>query len=68
MVIALTTDVSSLNPYGQDNNVTNQVMFHIYEPLVTQDRDLNIVPCLADSWEESEDGMTWKRPKNIRQT
>ena len=59
VVIALTTDVSSLNPYGQDNNVTNQVMFHIYEPLVTQDRDLNIVPCLADSWEESEDGMTW---------
>ena len=29
VVIALTTDVSSLNPYGQDNNVTNQVMFHI---------------------------------------
>lgn len=34
-------------------------MFHIYEPLVTQDRDLSIIPCLADSWEESEDGMTW---------
>ncbi len=59
VTIALSTDVSSLNPYGQDNNVTNQVMFHIYEPLVTQDRDLSIIPCLADSWEESEDGMTW---------
>lgn len=59
VTIALATDVSSLNPYGQDNNVTNQVMFHIYEPLVTQDRDLSIIPCLADSWEESEDGMTW---------
>lgn len=59
VTIALATDVSSLNPYGQDNNVTNQVMFHIYEPLVTQDRNLSIIPCLADSWEESEDGMTW---------
>ena len=59
VTIALATDVSSLNPYGQDNNVTNQVMFHVYEPLVTQDRDLSIIPCLADSWEESEDGMTW---------
>ena len=59
VTIALATDVSSLNPYGQDNNVTNQVMFHVYEPLVTQDRDLSIIPCLADSWEESEDGLTW---------
>ena len=59
VTIALATDVSSLNPYGQDNNVTNQVMFHVYEPLVTQDRDLSIIPCLADSWEECEDGMTW---------
>lgn len=59
VTIALATDVSSLNPYGQDNNVTNQVMFHVYEPLVTQDRDLSIIPCLADSWEESEDGMAW---------
>ena len=59
VTIALATDDSSLNPYGQDNNVTNQVMFHVYEPLVTQDRDLSIIPCLADSWEESEDGMTW---------
>ena len=59
VTIALATDVSSLNPYGQDTNVTNQVMFHVYEPLVTQDRDLSIIPCLADSWEESEDGMTW---------
>ena len=59
VTIALATDVSSLNPYGQDNNVTNQVMFHVYEPLVTQDRDLSIIPCLADSWEESEDGMPW---------
>ncbi len=33
--------------------------FTIYNNLVTFDRDLSIVPALAESWETSEDGLTW---------
>lgn len=33
--------------------------YTIYRNLVTFDRDLAIVPDLAESWERAEDGLTW---------
>lgn len=33
--------------------------FTIYNNLVTFDRNLSIVPDLAESWEQSADGLTW---------
>lgn len=33
--------------------------FAIYNNLVTFDRDLSIIPDLAEEWETSEDGLTW---------
>lgn len=32
---------------------------YVWEPLVTQDIDGRPIPCLAESWEMSEDGKTW---------
>ena len=40
-------------PSGYEANYT------IYNNLVTFDRDLAIVPDLAESWTQSEDGLTW---------
>lgn len=32
---------------------------YVWEPLVSQDGDGNPIPCLAESWDMSEDGKVW---------
>ena len=36
----------------------NMILF-AFDTLLGVDEDLNVVPALAESWKESEDGMTW---------
>ena len=59
IVIAVSSDILSMDPYRYNETPTNQFMLHIYETLITNDHDGNIIPCLAESWETSEDGLTW---------
>ena len=59
LVIVTSSDVLSMDPYRYDESATNQIMLHIYEALVSQDADMGFSPCLAESWETSEDGLTW---------
>lgn len=53
---------NTLNPYNtgafSDAHVFNQV----YETIATVDKDGNAQPCLAESWEISEDGLTYTVP------
>ncbi|WP_368652926.1 ABC transporter substrate-binding protein [Ornithinibacillus sp. 4-3] len=51
-------------PPTLDNHLTTmrstvEVTRHIFETLVTYDSDYNVVPMLAESWDESEDGLTY---------
>ena len=48
-----------MDPYRYDEGPTNQIMLHIYEAMVAQNADMSFGPCLAESWETSEDGLTW---------
>ena len=59
LVIVTSSDVLSMDPYRYDEGPTNQIMLHIYEALVAQNADMSFGPCLAESWETSEDGLTW---------
>lgn len=59
LVIVTSSDILSMDPYRYDEGPTNQFMLHIYEPLVMADQDMKYQPCLAESWEQSEDGLTW---------
>ena len=59
LVIVTSSDVLSMDPYRYDEGATNQIMLHIYDTLVSQDADMGFSPCLAESWETSEDGLTW---------
>lgn len=59
LVIVTSSDVLSMDPYRYDEGPTNQIMLHIYEALVSQNADMSFGPCLAESWETSEDGLTW---------
>lgn len=59
LVIVTASDILSMDPYRYDESPTNQFMLHIYEPLVMADADMQWQPHLAESWEQSEDGLTW---------
>src|SRR6266702_492296 len=47
-------DLKSLDPYTLRETTTIAHHAHVYEGLVTRDRDLKTVPALAESWETPE--------------
>src|ERR1035437_3804859 len=47
-------DLKSLDPYTLKETTTIAHHAHVYEGLVTRDRDLEIIPALAESWETLE--------------
>lgn len=48
--MSLKGDIHSADPYGLYEVITTGFLYNIYDTLVTRDKDLNIVPCLAESW------------------
>ena len=52
-------DPQTMDPYSQNENLTNNVNGQIYEKLVDRDQQLNIVPALALSWQQVN-GQTWR--------
>jgi peptide/nickel transport system substrate-binding protein len=53
-------DLKSLDPYTLNETTTIAHHGHVYEGLTKRDKDLSIIPGLAERWEISEDGMTWR--------
>lgn len=54
------TDADTLDPLNTSLGETVKVLVNVYDTLVTyDDRTLELVPSLAESWESSEDGRTW---------
>jgi peptide/nickel transport system substrate-binding protein len=47
-------DLKSLDPYTLRETTTIAHLAHVYEGLVTRDKNLKIVPALAESWETPE--------------
>src|SRR5213592_1209377 len=47
-------DLKSLDPYTLKETTTIAHHGHVYEGLVTRDKDLKIIPALAESWETPE--------------
>jgi ABC-type transport system substrate-binding protein len=52
-------DPQTMDPYSQNEQLTNNVNGQIYEKLVDRDKQLNIVPFLAVSWQQVN-GQTWR--------
>lgn len=60
-------DPQTMDPHSQNESMTNMMNGQVYEKLVKRDRNLNIVPGLATSWEQTGP-LTWRfklRP-NVR--
>jgi len=59
VTVGLEGDVLSFDPYAYDETISNAICDHVYEALVLTDRKLQSVPGLAESWETSNDLLTW---------
>jgi ABC-type transport system substrate-binding protein len=52
-------DPDSLDPANAESNPSEAVNRMIHENLVKFDAKLNLVPGLAEKWEQAKDGMSW---------
>lgn len=57
IVVANGADAKSLDPHATNDAPSSRVTVQIYDRLVEQDDNMNIVPSLAESWEQP-DGKT----------
>jgi len=56
--VAIGTDLDTVDPHGQTTTTVYNVMRHVYEPLIAIAPNGELVPCLAERWEVSSDGLT----------
>ncbi|MDR3332328.1 MAG: ABC transporter substrate-binding protein, partial [Synergistaceae bacterium] len=56
--IAQVSDIQGLDPHRANDAASSHVLKQVYNYLVTLDKDLNIVPDLAERWENPDD-LTW---------
>ena len=53
------TEIITLDPQFTTHAHTANVVMHIHETLVKYDVDMNLIPSLAESWEVSENALSW---------
>ncbi|MFM7293889.1 MAG: ABC transporter substrate-binding protein [Burkholderiales bacterium] len=44
-------DVLTMDPHAQNEGLNNSIADHVYEPLVSRNRQMSLEPCLAVSWQ-----------------
>jgi peptide/nickel transport system substrate-binding protein len=53
-------DLKSLDPYTLNETTTHAHLGQVYEGLIARDKDLKIIPALAESWETPEEPTRWR--------
>ncbi len=68
LVVGVTTDPNSLNPWKATQFQAVNVLETMYNSLTQFDKDLKVVPSLAESWTTSADGktVTLKLRQNVK--
>ena len=59
LVAAIGGDPDQLNPLTTSSSFAFTVLENVYDTLVEPDADLTMQPALAESWEVSDDLLTW---------
>jgi peptide/nickel transport system substrate-binding protein len=49
---AAQNDILTMDPHSQNHTTTVAILQHAYEPLVRYDRNFQLEPCLATSWQQ----------------
>lgn len=55
LIVGMGADAVSLDPHRSNDTASTRVRSHIYETLIVQTEDLQLVPGLADSWSQIDD-------------
>jgi peptide/nickel transport system substrate-binding protein len=58
LIVGRAVDATGLDPHTQTAFASLRLLELIYEPLVTTDQDLNLIPALATDWSFSDDGLS----------
>lgn len=68
LTVAMGSDATSIDPVAVNNVYSSNVMKQIYDTLVDLDKDGNVVPMLAESYEVSDDGKgyTFKLRQGVK--
>src|SRR5260370_4620647 len=53
-------DLKSLDPYTLNETTTHAHLGQVYEGLIAREKDLKIIPELAESWEVREEPTRWR--------
>jgi peptide/nickel transport system substrate-binding protein len=59
VVVGISQDLDSLDPHKAVAAGTKEVLFNVFEGLVKPDKDGNLVPAVAESYEISTDGKVY---------
>jgi peptide/nickel transport system substrate-binding protein len=59
LVAALSAEPDQLDPHKTTAYASFQVLENVYDTLVQPDENLEMAPALAESWETSDDQLTW---------
>lgn len=59
LIIGQYGDAPNLDPHNCLNDNAMRVMINIYDPLVRMDENFKPVPCVAEKWEVSDDGLEY---------
>ena len=59
LVVAIAGEPDQLDPHMTSSYFSFEVLENVYDTLVQPDADLEMQPALAESWETSEDQLTW---------
>jgi peptide/nickel transport system substrate-binding protein len=57
--LAIQEEIDTFNPLSAWSIVSAEALMLVYDPLVRYDESYGPVPCLATSWEVSNDQLTW---------
>jgi ABC-type transport system substrate-binding protein len=60
LTYALGTDITSLDPVKVTEDNPRLISTQVMQPLVDYDRDLKLIPVLAESWTSTPDGKEWR--------
>lgn len=59
LVVAVPIEPDTFDPHKAVAAATKEIDFNIYQGLVSYDTEGRIIPCLAESWDISEDGTVY---------
>ena len=59
LVIALASEATALDPHYHNTGNNNQIAFHVFDTLIMQGSNQELLPGLAESWEAVDD-TTWE--------